>query len=53
MANIMLGKAAERKLASISLSNTTIQRRIKDLSHDIKCQVVEEIKNDPFGLLAI
>ena len=53
MADIMLGKDAERKLASISLSNSTIQRRIKDLSDDIKCQVVEEIKNAPFDLFAI
>ena len=52
MADIMLGKDAERKLASISLSNSTIQR-IKDLSDDIKCQVVEEIKNAPFGLFAM
>ena len=53
MADTMLGKDAERKLASISRSNSTIQRRIKDLSDDIKCQVVEEIKNAPFGLFAI
>ena len=53
MADIMLGKDAERKLASIPLSNSTIQRRIKDLSDDIKCQVVEEIKNAAFGLFAI
>ena len=49
MADIMLGKDAERKLASVSLSNSTIQKRIKD----IKCQVVEEIKTAPFGLFAI
>ena len=53
MADIMLGKDAKRKLASISLSNSTIQRRIKDLSDDIKCQVVEKIKNAPFDLFAI
>ena len=53
MADIMLGKNIERKQASISFSNSTIQRRIKDLSDDIKQQVVEEIKNVPFGLFAI
>ena len=53
MADIMLGKNAERKLASVSLSNCTIQRRIKNLFDDIKCPVVEEIKTAPFGLLAI
>ena len=53
MTDIMLGKDAERKLASVSLSNSTIQRRIKDLSDDIKCQVVEKIKTTPFGLFAM
>ena len=53
MADIMLEKDAERKLPSISLSSSTIQRRTKDLSDDIKCQVEEEIKNAPFGLVAI
>ena len=53
MADKMLGKDAERKLESVSLSNSTIQRRIRDLSDDIKCQVVEEIKNASFGLFAI
>ena len=53
MADIMLGKDAERKVATVSLSNSTIQGRIKDLSYDIKCQVKEEIKTAPFGLFAI
>ena len=49
----MLGKDAERKLASVSFFNSTIKRRIKDLSDDIKCQVVKEIKTAFFGLFAI
>ena len=53
MADIMLGKDADRKLALISLSNSTLQTRIKDLSDDIKRQVVEEIKNALFGLFVI
>ena len=53
MAGIVLGKEAEKKLAAISLSNNIIQRRIKDLSHNIKSQVVQEIKTAPFGLFAI
>ena len=50
---IVLGKEAEKKLAAILLSNNTIQRRIKDLSLDIKSQVVQEIKIAPFGLFAV
>ena len=50
---IVLGKEAEKKLVAISLSNNTIQRQIKDLSLDIKSQVVQEIKTAPFGLFAI
>ena len=53
MVDIMLGKDAKKKLASVSLSNSTIEKIIKDLSDDIKCQAVEEIKTAPFGLFAI
>ena len=35
MDDIILGKDAERKLAVVSLSNTTIQRKIKDLSNTV------------------
>ena len=52
-AGIVLGKEAEKKLAAISLSNNTIQRRIKNLSLEIKSQVAQEIKTAPFGLFAI
>ena len=50
---IVLGKEAEKKLAAILLSNNTIQRQIKDLSLDIKSQVVQKIKITLFGLFAI
>jgi len=53
MADVVLGKDAEKKLAAVSLSNNTIQRRIADLSDDIKSQVVRQIKTAPFGLFAI
>ena len=53
MAHIIPEKDAERKLALVSLSNSPIQRKIKDLSDDIKCQVIEQIKTAPFGPFAI
>ena len=52
-AGIVLGKEAEKKLAAILLSNNTIQKRIKNLSLDIKSQVAQKIKIAPFGLFAI
>ena len=53
MADIMLGKDAERKLMLVSLSNSTIERIVKSLSYDNKCQVVEQIKTVSFGLFVI
>ena len=41
---LMIGTDAERKLNNISLSDNTVQRRILDISEDIKDQVVEQIK---------
>ena len=49
----MLEKDAERKLALVALFNSTIQRRIKNLSNDIKCQAVDQIKTVSFGLFTI
>ena len=43
----MIGIDAERKLNNISLSDNTVQRRILDLSEDIKNQTVEQIKESP------
>ena len=53
MARILLGEESEKKLRNISLSDNTVQRRIADLSRDIKEQVIAEIKDAAFGLFAI
>ena len=53
MIEIVLGKEAEKKIAAISLSKNTVQKRIADMSKDIKEQVVEEILSAPFGLFSI
>jgi len=53
MADVVLGRVTEIKLAAVSLSNNTIQRRIKGLSCDIESHVVEQIKTAQFGLFAI
>ena len=37
----------------MSLSNNTVQRRIADMSTNIKEQVVKEIRSAPFGLFSI
>lgn len=41
---LMLGENQANKLNKLSLSNNTVQRRIFELSQDIKEQVIEEIK---------
>ena len=41
----MIGEEAEiKKLRTLSLSDNTVQRRITDMTEDIKCQVLENIK---------
>ena len=53
MARIVLGKKSKMKFQQIPLSNNSIQRRIADLSDNIKKQVIAEIKNSQLGLFSI
>jgi hypothetical protein len=53
MVELVLGKEAEKKMAAVPLSNSTVQRRINDMADDIKDQVVQEIKMSPLGMFAI
>lgn len=50
---IMLGEQHAKKLDTLPLSDNTVQRRIADMSTDIKDQVVSEIKTAPLGIFAL
>ena len=43
----MLGEDAAKKIRQVSLSSTTVQRRITDLSEDIEEQVVAAVGKSP------
>lgn len=45
MVGIVLGEEAEAKISAIPLSNNTVQRRISEMSEEIKAQVINEIKS--------
>ena len=49
----VLGPDSSKKLASIPLSDNTVQRRIVAMSDDIKNQVVSDIKSSPFHAIAL
>uniref|UniRef100_A0A0P4VR47 Uncharacterized protein n=1 Tax=Scylla olivacea TaxID=85551 RepID=A0A0P4VR47_SCYOL len=51
MVKLVLGEKSAEKLNAISLSNNAVQRRISQISDDIKEQVIQEIKRA--GLFSI
>ena len=53
MAGIVLVEENKMKWQQISLSKDTVQRRIVDLSDNIKEQAITELQNLQFGLLSI
>ena len=53
MAGIVLGEESKIKLQQISLSNDIVQRKIVELSDNIKEQIIAEIKNSQFVLFSI
>ena len=50
---LMIGADAVKKLISLSISDKTVQRRIQEMSEDIKNQVVEQIKQPPIFVLQL
>ena len=50
---LMIGPDAVTKLSPLSVSNNTIKRRISDISEDILCQIIQELKETPFRLFSI
>ena len=46
--SLVLGETNSKKLAKISLSNSTIKTRIDALANDIECQVLQKMQASPF-----
>lgn len=51
VAKIMFGEAAATKIASIALSDSTISRRIVDMSQDVQKQLCSQLKKADFFCL--
>ena len=49
----MFGADAVNKLSSLSLSDNTVERRMEEMSEDLKNQVVVEIKQSPIYVLQL
>nr|XP_047128377.1 SCAN domain-containing protein 3-like [Hydra vulgaris] len=45
---LLFGEEAAKKVDNISLSNTTVKRRLTDISSNIKENVINEIKESPY-----
>ena len=46
--SLVLGESSSKKLAKISLSDSTIKTRIDELANDIECQVLHKIQTSPY-----
>ena len=49
MVKAVIGNSEAEKLNTIPLSDTTISRRINELSDDLKVQLAEKLKDKPFA----
>ena len=50
---LMIGADVVKKLSSLSISDNNVQRRIQEMSEDIKNQVMEQIKQSPILVLPL
>lgn len=48
MAGVMCGEKARKQLHLISLSDNTVERRIKEMADDITQKMVKNIRESPF-----
>ena len=46
--SLILGESNSKKLAKISLSDSTIKARIDELANDVECQVLQQIQKSPY-----